>query len=83
MAANASLALKAGACVRFARLVMTATDTRHPRRSQAENPLSGVFESGQPLLSAALQVGHPYKASRTWPEGTSRVFGDIAPETGG
>src|SRR6478609_10470026 len=48
MAASATLALKAGACVRRTRLVMVAPDLRHPRRSQAEIPLIDLSEFGQP-----------------------------------
>src|SRR5271165_3550106 len=51
MAASATLALKAGACVRRTRLVMVAPDPRHPRRSQAEFPLIDLSEFGRPPLS--------------------------------
>jgi hypothetical protein len=51
LAANATLALKTGACVRRARLVMVAPGPRHPRRSQAEIPLIDLSEVGQPTLS--------------------------------
>src|SRR5271165_6333656 len=50
MAANATFALKPGLCVRRTRLVMVAPDTRHSRRSQAETPLIGLSEFGQPPL---------------------------------
>src|SRR6476660_9034898 len=50
MAASATLALNAGACVRRTRLVMVAPDLRHPRRSQAEIPLIDLSEFGQPPL---------------------------------
>jgi hypothetical protein len=43
--------LKAGAWVRRARLVIVAPDPRHPRRSQAENPLIDLSEFGQPPLA--------------------------------
>src|SRR5271157_3855953 len=51
MAASATLALKAGACVRRTRLVMVAPDPRHPRRSQAEFPLIDLSEFGRPPLT--------------------------------
>src|ERR1700676_2729382 len=46
MAASATFALKAGLCVRRARLVIVAPDPRHSRRSQAETPLRGVHLTG-------------------------------------
>src|SRR5690349_22839543 len=48
MAAKATFALKAGACVRRTRLVIVAPDQRHSRRSQAELPLIDLSEFGQP-----------------------------------
>jgi hypothetical protein len=48
--------LKAGACVRRARLVMVAPDLRHPRRSQAEIPLIDLSEFGQPPLSSTFRI---------------------------
>src|SRR6476620_415225 len=66
MAASATLALKAGACVRRTRLVMVAPDPRHPRRSQAEIPLIDLPEFGQPPLSplaieSASTAVHPLR----------------------
>jgi AcrB/AcrD/AcrF family protein len=42
--------LKAGLCVRRARLAIVAPDQRHSRRSQADFPLIGLSEFGQPPL---------------------------------
>src|SRR3954471_11070659 len=50
MAASATLALKAGACVRRVRFVIIAPDPRHSRRSQAGFPLNELSEFGQPPL---------------------------------
>src|SRR5271154_1699015 len=50
MAASATFALKAGLCVRRARLAIVAPDQRHSRRSQADFPLIGLSEFGQPPL---------------------------------
>src|SRR3954453_5840743 len=51
MAASATLALKAGACVRRVRFVIVAPDPRHSRRSQAGFPLNELSEFGRPPLS--------------------------------
>jgi hypothetical protein len=48
--ANATLALKTGACVPRARLVMVAPNPRDPRRSRAETPLIDLSEFGHPPL---------------------------------
>src|SRR3954447_15356741 len=56
MAARATFALKAGLCVRRARLAIVAPDLRHSRRSQADFPLIGLSEFGQPPLSEALAL---------------------------
>src|SRR4051812_1740321 len=58
MAARATFALKAGLCVRRARLAIVTPDMRHSRRSQADFPLIGLSEFAQPPLS--------------WVEGKSR-----------
>src|SRR3954447_12755527 len=50
MAASATLALKAGACVRRVRFVIVAPDPRHSRRSQAGFPLNELSEFGRPPL---------------------------------
>src|SRR6476620_10212206 len=63
MAASATLAVKAGACVRRTRLVMVAPDLRHPRRSQAEIPLIDLSEFGQPPLLALKFATKPYRRS--------------------
>src|SRR3954466_6374741 len=67
MAASATLALKAGACVRRTRLVMVAPDLRHPRRSQAEIPLIDLSEFGQPPLTLGdwRQCTACYRISRS------------------
>src|SRR5712671_1905399 len=52
MAASATLALKAGACVRRVRFVIVAPDPRQSRRSQAGFPLNELSEFGQPPLGA-------------------------------
>src|SRR4051812_11594062 len=57
MAASATLALKAGACVRRVRFVIVAPDPRHSRRSQAGFPLNELSEFGRPPLSAARAAG--------------------------
>src|SRR5689334_18987671 len=54
MAAKATFALKAGACVRRTRLVIVAPDQRHSRRSQAELPLIDLSEFGQPPQRAVV-----------------------------
>src|SRR6185437_9607613 len=74
IAASATLALKAGAWVRRVRFLMLAPDPRHPRRSQAENPLIGLSDFGRPplimvtykLASYALQSGN-HAGGRTPP----------------
>src|ERR1700719_2214665 len=67
MAASATLALKAGACVRRTRLVMVAPDLRHPRRSQAEIPLIDLSEFGQPpLIGIWLGNFAGYSRLRDW-----------------
>src|SRR3954451_19955904 len=50
MAARATFALKAGLCVRRARLAIVTPDMRHSRRSQADFPLIGLSEFAQPPL---------------------------------
>jgi hypothetical protein len=55
------LALKAGACVRRARLVIVAPDLRHPRRSQAEIPLIDLSELGQPTLAPSGFFSHNFR----------------------
>src|SRR3954471_15570787 len=50
MAARATFALKAGFCVRRARLAIVTPDMRHSRRSQADFPLIGLSEFAQPPL---------------------------------
>src|SRR3954451_17917189 len=61
MAASATLALKAGACVRRVRFVIVAPDPRHSRRSQAGFPLNELSEFGRPPLitsdAGALLLG--------------------------
>src|SRR3954454_8490043 len=52
MAATATFALKAGWCVRRARLAIVTPDMRHSRRSQADFPLIGLSEFAQPPLPA-------------------------------
>jgi hypothetical protein len=54
MAASATLALKAGACVRRVRFVIVAPDPRHSRRFQADFPLNGLSDFGRPPLSKRL-----------------------------
>src|SRR3954452_10500282 len=54
MAARATFALKAGLCVRRARLAIVTPDMRHSRRSQADFPLIGLSEFAQPPLLAIL-----------------------------
>jgi hypothetical protein len=49
-------ALKAGLCVRRARLAIVAPDLRHSRRSQAEIPLIDLSEFARPPLSAAARA---------------------------
>src|SRR3954467_7411824 len=56
MAASATLALKAGACVRRVRFVIVAPDPRHSRRSQAGFPLNELSEFGRPPLQAVLPL---------------------------
>jgi hypothetical protein len=51
MAASATFALKAGLCVRRARLAIVAPDPRHSRRSQADFPLIGLSEFARPPLN--------------------------------
>ena len=53
MAANATFALKAGLCVRRARLDMIAPDARQLCRSQARLPLIVRSEFGQLFLGCA------------------------------
>src|SRR5690242_17646585 len=50
MAASATFALKAGLCVRRARLTIVTPDIRHSRCSQADFPLIGLSEFAQPPL---------------------------------
>src|SRR3954470_4832590 len=50
MAARATFALKAGLCVRRARLAIVTPDMRHSRRSQADFPLIGLSEFVQSPL---------------------------------
>src|SRR3954470_8619583 len=52
MAASATFALNAELCVRRARLAIVTPDLRHSRRLQAETPLIGLCEFGQPALSS-------------------------------
>jgi len=47
--------LKAGLCVRRVRFVIFSPDPRHHRRSQAEIPLIGLSEFGQPPLMADME----------------------------
>src|SRR3954447_26367935 len=54
MAASATLALKAGACVRRVRFVIVAPDPRQSRRSQAGFPLNELSEFGQPPQTLRL-----------------------------
>jgi hypothetical protein len=49
--------LKAGLWVRRARLAIVAPDPRHSRRSQADFPLIGLSEFGQPPLSVIRPGG--------------------------
>src|SRR5271154_5903307 len=56
-AATATFALKAGLCVRRARLAMLAPDARHYRRFQADFPLIELSELGQPPLYKVQTVG--------------------------
>src|SRR2546423_1768205 len=51
MAASATFALNAGLWLRRARLDIIAPDLRHPRRAQAEIPLTDLSEFAQPPLS--------------------------------
>src|SRR3954449_10564979 len=60
MAANATFALKAGACVRRVRFVIVAPDPRHSRRSQAEFPLNELSEFGQPPLRTHSRSTDPF-----------------------
>src|SRR5689334_18073967 len=65
MAAKATFALKAGACVRRTRLVIVAPDQRHSRRSQAELPLIDLSEFGQPPQRAStLAIGAALRERR-------------------
>jgi hypothetical protein len=52
MAASATFALKAGLCVRRARLAIVAPDLQHSRRSQADFPLIGLSEFARPPLTS-------------------------------
>src|SRR3954447_8261993 len=56
MAARATFALKAGLCIRRARLAIVTPDMRHSRRSQADFPLIDLSEFAQPPLRR-LAVG--------------------------
>jgi hypothetical protein len=49
-AAIATFALKAGLCTRLTHLATLAPDMRHYRRFQADFPLIGLSELGQPPL---------------------------------
>src|SRR4051812_24813325 len=59
MAASATLALKAGACVRRVRFVIVAPDPRHSRRSQAGFPLNELSEFGRPPLGSPENTPSP------------------------
>src|SRR5271166_4334030 len=89
MAANATFALKPGLCVRRTRLVMVAPDTRHSRRSQAETPLIGLSEFGQPplfLIGERENDGGPLYLNLGAPFAGQPIHGPhtlIAGETGG
>jgi hypothetical protein len=50
IAANATLAVKVGLWFRRVRFDISAPDPRHPRRAQAENPLSALCRFAQPPL---------------------------------
>src|SRR4051795_10934473 len=58
MAARATFALKAGLCVRRARLAIVTPDMRHSRRSQADFPLIGLSEFAQPPLDDDCRNTH-------------------------
>src|ERR1700712_4977590 len=64
MAASATFALKAGLCIRRARLAIVAPDLRHSRRSQADFPLIGLSEFGQPPLIRWEAVNKSRKGRR-------------------
>src|SRR6476661_2833473 len=75
MAASATLALKAGACVRRARLVMVAPDPRNPRRSQAEFPLIDLSEFGRPPLQQQCPSFEHLMGQQLWMvEGQERDY---------
>src|SRR5215510_11227310 len=61
MAASATFALKAGVCVRRARLLMVSPDSRvNLARRQAETPLSALFRfAGPAQLVPQLAIGVP------------------------
>jgi hypothetical protein len=71
--------LKAGLWVRRTRLAIVAPDPRHSRRSQADFPLIGPSEFGQPPLqhpvikqidvALAKAKGRPVRRSETWRPG--------------
>src|SRR5689334_12925228 len=65
MAASATFALKAGLCVRRARLAIVTPDMRHSRRSQADFPLIGLSEFAQPPLSSDQLRPHHLQAPAT------------------
>jgi hypothetical protein len=48
--------LKAGLCVRRARLAIVAPDLRHSRRSQADFPLIGLSEFARPPLLSEMSI---------------------------
>src|SRR3954470_3780546 len=79
MAANATLALKAGACVRRVRFVIVAPDPRHSRRSQAGFPLNELSEFGRPPLTD-LAVSRPIMVMLT--VGGSSFAGSHDPQCG-
>src|SRR3954465_13678288 len=58
MAARPTFALKAGLCVRRARLAIVTPDMRHSRRSQADFPLIGLSEFAPPPLGEVRQPLH-------------------------
>jgi ATP-dependent exoDNAse (exonuclease V) alpha subunit len=63
IAANATLAVKVGLWFRRVRFDISAPDPRHPRRAQAENPLSALCRFAQPPLPAYTVTIHKSQGS--------------------